>query len=495
MAPKRTGATASVGTSAGPTPCSSDASAGPTLTAPTMPSAVPAPRMTAHGRITVQNASRGEAPRANLTASSRHRADTSPVVRPYTPIIESSNANPANVAATCVVKRVTARLSSTPSTTRRTRSAARYGAVCTNATRERRDHRPRIALCAGDQVPFPYWELLDRHVQRGTVGFAGWRDIPDDADNGQGVLTEGRRQPRGQRRAPAEEVAHKGRVHDGHPRSELRIRAHEPPASRDGNPHCIEVGGTDGSPGGRRIELTFTPHTHRRPQACHLRGQPHRHRDSLNARQCLALRDQLPKQLSSVSAECAAQVQVDGDELVHRESVVERDEVLQAAGQQSCADGQDDGDRDLYENQHAPAARSWRRALPPHAAQGRRSSQAREAEGRCDADSQAGQHSGGQPDAENPAIEGDLRQPRDTHRRHCDQNGDRPASEQQAQRTTGQRKDQAFGDQLSDTRARVAPSAPRTAISPARSAPRAPTNAATFAQAMSSVSIAAAKSA
>ena len=76
--------------------------------------------------------------------------------------------------------------------------------------------------------------------------------------------------------------------------------------------------------------------------------------------------------------------------------------------------------------------------------------QAREAEGRCDADSQAGQHSGGQPDAENPAIEGDLRQPRDTHRRHCDQDGDRPASEQQAQRTTGQRKDQAFGDQLSE---------------------------------------------
>ena len=38
-------------------------------------------------------------------------------------------------------------------------------------------------------VPFPYWELLDRHVQRRTVGFAGWRDIPDDADNSQGVLT------------------------------------------------------------------------------------------------------------------------------------------------------------------------------------------------------------------------------------------------------------------------------------------------------------------
>ena len=126
MAPKRTGATASVGISAGPTPCSIDASV-PTLSAPDA-SAVPAPRMTAHGRITVQSASRAEAPRANLTASSRHRADTSPAVRPYTPIIESSNANPANVAATCVVKRVTARLSSTPSATRRTRSAARPGA-------------------------------------------------------------------------------------------------------------------------------------------------------------------------------------------------------------------------------------------------------------------------------------------------------------------------------------------------------------------------------
>ena len=122
--------------------------------------------------------------------------------------------------------------------------------------------------CAGDQVPFPYRRTArsPRTRRDGRVRPAGVTSR-DDADNGQGLLTEATSSAARPAPDAAEQVAHEGRVDDGHP-SKLRIRADEPSASRDGNPHRIEVGGTDGSPGGRRIELTFTPHTHRRTQAC-----------------------------------------------------------------------------------------------------------------------------------------------------------------------------------------------------------------------------------
>ena len=441
----------SVDPSAGPTPCSSDASAGPTLTAPRKPSADPAPRMAAHGRITVQTASRREAPRGQpdreLAPPRGHVSRREAIDANHREQQRQPRKRRRNLRGEAGHRPAFFQL--LRHATHPVRGQARHCRA--KATRQRRDDRARITLCANDQVSAPYGELIDRHIQRGTVGFAARRDIAHDADNRHGVIDERRRQTRAQGLTSTEQVSHESPVDDGHTGRELGIRADEPTASGYGNPHSIEVGGTDGPQGGRRIELAFTQHAHRRTQPCHLRGQPHRHRDAWTPGNGLALRDQLAKQLSCVPVECSAQVQVDGDELIRCESVVERDEVLQAAGQQYLRRWSGRR-RSRSAREPERGGRSAVGVVRCHPTRFSAEASARRERRRAGARPTARPVSmvAAIPTPTNPTVQGNLRQPRDTHRRHRDEDGQRPASEQQAQRATRQREDQAFGNQLSE---------------------------------------------
>src|SRR5262245_46593398 len=100
-------------------------------------------------------------------------------------------------------------------------------------------------LSADDQISARYGELIDRHIQCGTIGFAARRDIAHDANNRHCVLDERRRKARAQSLTSTEQVSYESPVDDAHTRSVLRIRVAELTTSSYRNPYRVEVGGTD----------------------------------------------------------------------------------------------------------------------------------------------------------------------------------------------------------------------------------------------------------
>ena len=276
------------GASAGPTPCRATRAR-----ADTRAPAMRAPRA-GGSRRTAGSPSQRLAPRRaerQLTAISRHRAATSPAVRPVGAVAESNAAL-------------------------RTRSSLRNEAGGPAVFQQRRgaliDQMPgqkkmvyafRMLLLGsalvGRQVPLADRRLFDRHVHR-PIRLAGWRRLRDttiDTRSSPSEVVIRMRQAIVHRG-----LAHECRVDDGDVRSAaVSVAVNSRPAvsgTRD-----VEVGGTHGPPDGPCLRWPFTRHGDRGAQATDLCGQPHRPRGGLDAGNRRARGGQVPEDLRHVALE------------------------------------------------------------------------------------------------------------------------------------------------------------------------------------------------
>ena len=96
--------------------------------------------------------------------------------------------------------------------------------------------------------------------------------------------------------------------------------------------------------------------THRGAQPRELCRKLERYRGGTNAWDGPGRGDRLMKQLARVDRSISAQVEIDGDDVIGIEAVVDRDQIRQAPHQQTGADREHHGERDLAEHQNASSA-------------------------------------------------------------------------------------------------------------------------------------------